>query len=635
MGCASLQAAEAPRRGAEAGKYGVGQSYFIGGSWFQYLGKNTDGADRWLYPHLDGVGEIFVETKVAQPGRAGRTYWQGDLETRFQPETGVFSNLWGPAEALNEALGAETAERRRASARVLALYLEIRGAPLPYYVREDWPTAQKYLTADDRAWVKAAAAEHAAALQGIAKAGTSVPGLETPLSLKQGPREYYRRMIEDGYLDVCIVGGNMYDNERCTFNSWAFVEELRKKLEVLRLKDYPCRGSADRSVAMKAVRLMGRDVTLRIRHTGGSSQYFRIVRGVTNFVEGLAHADVFIYHGHSNVLSGTYYVSEAVLEYARFQIGLENQKDLAAKCHGLKQKPYQLLAFQSCTSYDKYARPIRWYYEKNLADAPGRAGFMGNAAYCYFVDFAPRYSVLLDLLLKEKGPREIAGRLDAIRPHPQTPNMIFRGILQPRFTFIVPKGVTIADMAEARADGWNAVTGKGSDGVTYDSTENFPQDSFGEAVQVARVGDDLYALYADGTVMVAGPATDGAPKASPLTAATNARFVYLARMQDERKQPLLALVGKDGRLYVKPANAAQAAAAPIQPPQGTRFVAVGEDAEGDLVAQDDKGAWHAWDLKARAFAPLEKAPALKGATPSLLGHGVKGELWAPELTAKR
>lgn len=626
-------AAEAPKRKAEAVKYQAGQSYFVGGTWFQYLGENADGAGRWLYPHLDGVFEVFTETRDAAGPKAGKLYWTGDLESRFNPETGAFANLWGPAEAINEVLGAETNEQRRAAARMLALYMEIRGGEPPYYLREHTATIEKFLTKEDVAWAKAQSAEHAAAVKNVAKPGTVVQGLTAPVPLAQGPREYYRRMAEDGYLDICIVGGNMYDDERGTFNSWAFVEELRKKLDALGLKHYACRGSEDRSVSMKAVKLLGQNVTLRIRHTGGSSQYHRIVRGVTNFVEGLAHADVFIYHGHSNLLSGTYYISESIMDFSRFHIGLDNQKDLGAKCYGLKQKPYQLIAFQSCTSYEKYCRPVRWYYEKDLAKEPGNAGFMGNAAYCYFVDFAPRYGAMIEMLLQEKGTRDIAARLDGIRPDPRTPNMIFRGILQPRFTFIVPKGAKIEKFEEFHNDKFNLVEGTGSDGKTYDSTELFPQNKPGEVVQVARQLDGIYALYADGKLMKAGPGTDGAAKPSDLSADAARRFVFISQGTDGKTNPLLILVGKDGKIYLRHKDA-QAGLAPCQPPQGTSFVAAGDDADGRLVAQDRDGKWHAWDEKARAFKPLDKPAELKDATPSLLGHGTPGALWSPEPLGK-
>lgn len=631
-----MHAAEGPRRKAAPAKYVVGNSYFIGGSWFQYIGSTADGADRWLYPHIDGVFELFTETGIPQPGRAGRTYWQGDLESRFQPDTGVFTNLWGTAEALNEVLGADDPEQRRAAARMLELYMLLRGGEPPCYLREHWATVQKCLDKSDKAWAQAQAADHIAALKNIPIPGTALPDIATPIPLAQGPREYYRRMVEDGYLDVCIVGGNMYDNETGTFNSWVFVEELRKKVEAWKLKDFTCRMSADKSISMKSIKLLGQNVTLRIRHTGGSTQYNRIVRGVTNFVEGLAHADIFIYHGHSNVLSGTYYISESIMDYSRFRIGLDCQKDLADKCYGLKQKPYQLIALQSCTSYDKYCRPIRWYYEKDLAKEPGNAGFMGNAAYCYFVDFAPRYSAMLDLILQEKGARDIAAKLDGIRPHPQTPNMIFRGILQPRFTFIVPKGVKIDTFKEYTAkDNYNLTEGKGTDGKTYYSTENFPQNRPGEVVQVAMVENELYALYDDGSVMRAGNDTDGAAKPGDLTSDPKQRFVFLSYGEDERKNPLLVLIGKDGKIYVKIKTAAQITLAGCQPPQGTQFVAAGDDPNGTLVAQDDKGAWFAWDLKQKAFVALEKPAMIVDAAPSLLENGTPGKLWSPELNKPR
>lgn len=618
-----LYAAEAPRRGALP-KYEAGKSYFVGGSWFQYAGTTGDGADCWLYPHLDGTCELFTAVSIKEPGRAQRVYWQGDLESRFQPETGAFANLWGSAEALNEALNAETAPQRQAAARLLAYYQAIRGGAAPYHLREHWPALEKHLNKEDLTWVGERATARAAALKAVPKPGTAISGLSATSALDRGPREYYRRMLADGYLDICIVGGNMYDDDRGTYNSWAFVEELRKKLDAMGLKHYPCRLSADKSVAVKTVRLLGQNIVLRIRHTGGSTQYHRIVRGVANFVEGLAHADVFIYHGHSNLKSGAYYVSESIMEFSRFQVGMGDTRDLGAKCHGLKQKSYQLIAFQSCVSFEKYARHANAYYLEKLPGAPGAAGFLGNSAYCYFVDFAPRYAALIESLLGEKGPRTIAEKLDAIRPHPQTPNLIYRGILQPEFTFIVPAGVKIEKTATALPEELFLISGTGSDGRTYLGTGVFPQDRPGEVVQLARTPEGLFGLYADGSLKRVGPDTGGAAKPAPLTRDPGLKFVFISASQDEKGNAYLLLAGNDGRLYVKQPGQALAQPAGLQPPQGTQFVAAGRSREHGEVAQDKQGHWHTWDAKARAFAPLKTTPALLDAAPSLLGHGLPG-----------
>src|SRR5258706_215544 len=53
--------------------YTAGASYLIGGAWFQYLGRSEAGAERWLYPHLDGVFEIF------QGRPEDGTVWDGNL----------------------------------------------------------------------------------------------------------------------------------------------------------------------------------------------------------------------------------------------------------------------------------------------------------------------------------------------------------------------------------------------------------------------------------------------------------------------------------------------------------------------------------------------------------------------------
>ena len=55
----------------------VGDSYRVSASWFQFLGTTPGGRGLWLYPHVDGVHEIFEE-KAGGP-------WEGDLESLTEP----------------------------------------------------------------------------------------------------------------------------------------------------------------------------------------------------------------------------------------------------------------------------------------------------------------------------------------------------------------------------------------------------------------------------------------------------------------------------------------------------------------------------------------------------------------------
>lgn len=71
---------------------------WIGGHWFQRLGVLADGREAWLYPHVEGVFELFR----AAPGAA---VWEGQLGTSFRPKSGAFQDRFHAAELLNELLG--------------------------------------------------------------------------------------------------------------------------------------------------------------------------------------------------------------------------------------------------------------------------------------------------------------------------------------------------------------------------------------------------------------------------------------------------------------------------------------------------------------------------------------------------
>jgi len=81
-------------------------------------------------------------------------------------------------------------------------------------------------------------------------------------------------------------------------------EELRGELEAAGFRSGRFRGSPHPARCEKTVALLGRRVRVRVRLTGGSRERAGIRRAVANFVEGLAHADVVLYLGHSNYGSG-------------------------------------------------------------------------------------------------------------------------------------------------------------------------------------------------------------------------------------------------------------------------------------------------------------------------------------------
>jgi hypothetical protein len=463
-----------------------------------------------------------------------------------------------------------------------------------------------------------------------ALAGVKVPGVRiaalSRASSSLDASEYYRRMIQDGYFDIAVVGGNLYAEQTGVYNSMKTVDDFVAKIVRQGFKAAPFRSSPDKTLYFTTVRLLGQPVTVRLNVTGGSSRDYRIRRGVGNFVEGLANADVVIYHGHSNKQSGTYFVSETCSDYSRFRIGMGDQQDLLKKCYGLNEKSHQILIFQSCSSYEKYCRPIRWFFEDTLKDTAGNAGFVGNAAYCYQVDFAPRYAEFIALLLQGKGAREILARVGAIRPDPQTPNLILRGVLQPRFTFIVPRDVEITSVREEDVGEFNLVTGAGSDGKTYASTEMFAQDRRGELRQVAAFGDAVYGLMDDGKLYECSRASGGAMVEPSFMKNQKTRFRFITRI-NEKKDPTLTLITTDGVVCHFPRNAVKLYRAPWQPPKGVTFSAIG-DAGNDIAATDAEGRQWLWNADRQQFAPAAEPLEYTSVSPSLAGRGVAGVLWA-------
>jgi len=617
--------AAAPRTPAPAR---VGGSCRAAGWWFQYLGEDGRGGRLWLYPHFDGIHEIF-----RAPG-AGP--WTGDLGTRFDPRTGVFENTFNGAEVLNEFLDEKaTPQQKREAARLLALWLAVHPAKEPpYYARDFIPKLGKHVGAGTRAWVKAQVAARRRLLKRVGTFGVEVPGLKTPVSVERGPREYYRRMLRDGYLDVAVVGGNLRHKNSGKYRSWEQVEKLRNTLaEKHGFKGARFRRASDETLALLHTEMLGRPITVRVNMTGGSFRDYRIVRAVANYVEGLAHADLFIYHGHSNYSSGTYYISECFASWSRFQVGMGNQRDLSAKCHLLRTHPYQLLCFQSCSSYHKYAQPIRAYYARTLPERPGQAGFMGTSKMSWFVDFVPRYAKLVELVLKERGARTIQDAVNAIMPRPVTPPLVLRGFLQPPTSFILPAGVTVANVREESAQHGCQVLGDGSDGRTYRSTEVFAQNFAGEIVQIAPVRDGLYGLTRDGRVYFCGRGTCGAALESSLTGKSDARFAFIASISGVLGARLV-LIGTDDKVYRQEDHGRRHRPAHLQPPDGVVFVAIGEDAARRLIAMDDQGGRWGWDRKTQRFVDVKnelvEAPNPSW-EPSLLGRGTKGVLHAPDL----
>ncbi len=594
-----------------ASEFDVGRSYLIGGHWFQFVGVEH-GHDHWLYPHVDGVHEIFEAVD-------DRT-WTGLLGSRFRPTRGTFENRFNAAAVLNELLHEDASRVRRSRAvRLLSLFVELHPAEeAPYYLRESQPRWDRYLDEEANAWVADRLRRYSAWTEGLDTVGTRV--LSAPQSLDDSD-DFYASMIEDGYFDIAVIGGNSKDEESGKTYSWTSSEALREMLEARGFSSDGFRSSDDPAVTEKTVRLLGRDIRVRIHVTGGSFRKPRIRRAVANFVESLAYADVVIYQGHSNKLSGKYYLSESKSSFSRFRIGLGSQSDLARKCHELGTKRYQIFALQSCYSFDKYCQPLRTFYRERFRDRNERVGYLGTAEICYFLEFVPRYLALIDGLISGQGARDLAQRMNQVRPVDDAAPLIFRGLLQAPATFILPADTSLDTWTNHGRSRGYLVLGEASDGKTYASTELFPQNDLGEVRQVIVRKRGAYAIDDQGRVLYSGSETGGVTVELPETKASGLRFTFGAYAHRHDKWRLY-LISESGELFYRHRKGGALTRVAGQPGE---FVAVGNEADGTLAATRRDGS--TWVQIRGRWEAREKAPTWVNVTPHLDGHGVAGQLW--------
>ena len=125
----------------------MGRATHVAGWWFQYLGEDGGGGKLWLYPHVDGVHEIF---RAPRDGP-----WVGDLGTRFDPSVGVFENTFNGAEVLNEFRRERaTSAQKQEAAKLLKLWLAVHPAPqTPYYARDFLQKIEAHVAPEVQAWV--------------------------------------------------------------------------------------------------------------------------------------------------------------------------------------------------------------------------------------------------------------------------------------------------------------------------------------------------------------------------------------------------------------------------------------------------------------------------------------------------
>ena len=610
----------------------LGVRSFIGGSWFRDLGTDADGAQLWGYPHREGIEEIFRET--GSEGGAASAPWSGDLGSEFDRRSGKFLTRFLAAERVEDlAAGDATSAQKDASARILQLVLEewrrTRGdEPPPYYFRKFLKRIELRLGPADLLHVEEQIARRVRVL-------ARVP-LRTPAALLPNYgdyRDYHAALIEDGYLDFTIVVGNAYDRKSEEYRSRELLESLHGALLEMGFRDVGSgnvgSGGGASIDCERNARILGRRVRVRARLTGGARLFPHIRHAVANFVEGLANADVVLYHGHSN-RGSAHCISESHDAWSRFDIACGS--DLTKKCYGLKEKPYQIFVLQSCESYERYCRPIRERLDDEYATRPGSAGFIGTADSTYFNDLPPRLTALVEGLIAGSSPRAMERSLDTLRPLPGTPPVIVRGLLQPTDTFIVPTPpegeppIEITNVRELGAKYGNRIVGEGSDGERVIGTAMFPQDSLGEVVQIVEADRLVYALYADGTVSRVGKSTRGA--ALPAFEETDVvpRFRHICAFHRGSGKGRVRLVAKDGSVYLASVAGDKLEGTEMGPPEGVRFVALGKNVENQVVAIDTAGAQHLWFHGGRKWLAPEAPLTLEGFPPHLGGVGRAGVL---------
>lgn len=578
-----------------------GDSRFVGQHWFQHLGVDEQGRAQWLYPHIDGVPEVFVATERG---------WVGAFESRYDPATGTFTRRFSAVEVLNELRATDAARTKRRAARLLTAFLALYPSPEgPYHLREARPGLAELLEPEDVTWVQETLAAHRAAVARVKSAGTRVAS--APASLLTAA-DHQRALIQDGYLDIAVVGGNSQDPDSEQRYSWDLVAELALELERAGYARAAFREAEDATIREKTIGLLGATVRVRVQLTGGSARGDRTRRAIANFVEGLARADVVIYLGHSNRDSGAYYLSEKKTGAARFRIGAAAEgEDLALKLHDLGRRPHQLVLFQSCSSYPKYCQPLAVHC------ADGQApGLLGTTRVAYFDEFVPRFGALLKSLTAGDGAASLYRAVLAAPVREGASPLILRGALQPRRTFVVPRGVEIESSEERGAEEAYLVVGRGTDGREYLSSEVFPQDRPGDVVQVVACGRSALGLRRDGRLLRVGIDTEGSCVPA---SAKDVALRFVAAVTVSGKEQLVALDAA-GRVFVQGSSKA---VEPLEPPAPLRAVVIGNDLRGRLVARDVEGRAAVWRGHSRTW---ERTPAVElvSAPPSLASGA---DLW--------
>lgn len=598
----------------------IGDCVWSGHAWFQYLGEE-DGQGLWLYPHLDGIFEIFRDPGAGTiPVGVDQV---GDLGSRIA-STGEFTSRFCVGEVLNRFLAARSRRVRCSHAETLAYFARLHGG-LPEYLARYSVAIDSHLGDASNGRLEALLTRRDRLLARTGQIGVRVPSLRVPDVLESSD-DHYRALVADGYLDIAVLTGNLYAPDERRYWGKSIIEEMQGELRLQGFVSRRVEDGARSRLFERTVRLFGQPIRVRVRAVPSSKAAARVRMSVACFVEGFAHADVVLYAGHSNRRTGSYWLSESKSMHSRFRFG-GSAPDVHRRLHRAIDKRYQLVALMSCSSWTKYCLPLRRAFAGQLsakrgADIDGpRIGWLGVAANGHMDEIVPRYARLIELLTRGAGGFEIAQSLERTRKRPSTPSVVLRGFLQAEGRFILPRGVRLLSLDELSAERGAILRGIGDDGQRYYSSDSFPQSTPGEIVQVVPYRTGLLGLRRDGRLYQLSFRDGGAAVEAVCTADSPRRFRSISRLDETGR---MALISRQSELFLLDSSLSSARRLRLPVPAGLQLAGLAMGPRGRWVARTSDGArWiYSQGLRALPLRWLEGGGSPRE-DPSLIGSGAE------------
>jgi len=594
-----------------------GEYIFIHGHWFLSLSKDENKRNQWAYHHAEDVYEVF------HPINDKSELWQGDLGSIFDLKAKSFSQKFSAAVYLNLFLKTKKTQ----FANQLSLFIKLHSKDsTPYYLR---PYLKKIKAKTNRQTINQILEKRKPHAPYLHNRLFQVKSLNREISLKKGPDEFYRQMFQNGTFDISIVGGNLQNRTTEHFASKFHIHKLKKKLITLGFKSYNYHPKSTHHYLIKQIHFKGKIIITRVQMTAGYLGLKKNRLGIANFVEGLAHADLLIYHGHSNRDTGAYYISEDKSRFSKFQLGFKSQKDILEKCHWGKTKMHhQILALQSCFSYYKYCLPIQNAF-KNI-EYKKAIGYIGSNQKLHFREFSPRNAKLIEMLLNKKGARDILQAINSIKPFKFTSNLIFRGVLQKRNTFILPKDISIVELKTLSKKYNNYQYGIGSDGRKYFSSENFAQNFLGEIVQIIALKNSLLGLSKQGILYSLNRRTQGALK-EIIIKKHNSPIIFMANLISQDHNKVLCVIDRNYQIFSLSLLKGKLKKINSTLPNPERPICIGNTANNQILIKTMNNTIYKFDIDTKKYIKVSPSTEIKNITPHLEGFGLAGYLWFPKM----